>query len=116
MTQIIKQKVLNVSEIGYAENKHFDDETLEFIDFNDHFVRFRHDVNRYVISTAIAEIGEFELPVTKVNHVKAEHWYQSDSVEVETVGRCSGSWIRLMDGRKIYVRETMDDLIKMIEE
>lgn len=116
MTKIIKQKVIDVFEIGYVENRHYDAESIDIIDFNSHFVRFNHDVRRYIVSTAIAEIGEFELPITRINYIRAKHWYQSDDVEVETIGRCSGSWIKLMDGTKIYVRNTLDELKKMIEE
>lgn len=116
MTKQIRQKVISVVEIGFEEVGHFDHYGIEFIDDEPHFVRFKYGKNRYIISTSIVEIGEFELPVTKMNYIEPKHWWQRRRVEVETVGRCSGSWVVLSDGRKIYVHETLEELTKMIEE
>lgn len=115
MIKSFKQKIITVLEIGFADNGHFDEDAIEFIDHETHFIRYRHSKTRYLVSSSIVEIGEFELPVTKINYIKPKHWWQCRRVEVETVGRCSGSWVVLSDGRKIYVHETLEELTKMIE-
>lgn len=102
-------------EIGYRDFDKYTPDMMDLIKCGRHFVKYKQPYKRNIVSTAIKEFENFELPVYKFHKLPAPFFsFKRDTWKWAKIDTARGCRITFIDGTTMYVSEMESEISDMI--